>query len=47
MLWYGFQDGGASNPTYKQDPPDIAKERYARGEIIKEQFEQIKKDLQG
>ena len=24
---------------------DIAKERYARGEINKEQYEQIKKDL--
>jgi putative membrane protein len=24
---------------------DIARERYARGEITKEQFEQIKKDL--
>jgi putative membrane protein len=30
----------------KQDALDIAKERYARGEITKEQFEQIKKDLQ-
>ncbi|MFC1913624.1 SHOCT domain-containing protein [Chloroflexota bacterium] len=24
---------------------EVAKERYARGEINKEQFEQIKKDL--
>jgi putative membrane protein len=33
--------GGGS----KQTPLDIAKERYARGEITREQFEQIKKDL--
>ncbi|MDD3677903.1 MAG: SHOCT domain-containing protein [Dehalococcoidales bacterium] len=25
---------------------DIAKERYARGELTKEQFEQIKKDIE-
>jgi putative membrane protein len=35
-----------SQPAHKQDPLDIAKDRYARGEITREQFEQIKKDLQ-
>jgi len=34
--------GGTSS---KRDPLDVAKERYARGEISREEFEQIKKDL--
>ena len=29
----------------RQNPLDIARERYARGEINREQYEQIKKDL--
>ena len=35
-----------STPAHKQGPLDVAKDRYARGEITREQFEQIKKDLQ-
>ncbi|OGO20485.1 MAG: hypothetical protein A2144_03075 [Chloroflexi bacterium RBG_16_50_9] len=29
----------------KRNPLEIARERYARGEITGEQFEQLKKDL--
>jgi len=31
--------------TSKETPIDILKRRYARGEISKEEFEQIKRDL--
>ena len=31
--------------TEKRKPLDIARERYARGEITKEEFDKLKKDL--
>ncbi|MFC1893478.1 SHOCT domain-containing protein [Chloroflexota bacterium] len=34
-----------NNLTLKHIPLDVAKERYARGEVNREQFEQIKRDL--
>ncbi len=45
LIVWAVRRAGRSHAPYAQSPLDIAKERYARGEITKEQFEQIKKDL--
>jgi len=38
-------EGSRSTAGTKHNPLDIARERYARGELTKEQFDQIRKDL--
>jgi putative membrane protein len=45
VIALGKRVNSASGATEKHTPLDIAKERYARGEIAKEEFEQVKKDL--
>jgi putative membrane protein len=39
------RSGSESGTSEKRDPLEIAKERYAKGEIARQEFEQIKKDL--
>lgn len=40
-----FRNQNQINPN-PESPLDILKKRYAKGEITKEQFEQMKKDLE-
>jgi putative membrane protein len=45
IVWGIRKLSGGGGPSGRQNPLDIARERYARGEISREEFEQIKKDL--
>ena len=42
LVGHGESNGGTPE---RRDPLEIAKERYAKGQISREEFEQIKKDL--
>ncbi len=53
LIWIGVliarnlqKSGSSEDPSQTESPLDILKKRYARGEINKEEFEQMKKDIQ-
>ena len=45
LIVWGIRKATEGNRRGEKGPLDIARERYARGEITREQFEQIKRDL--
>ena len=46
LIFYFFNKNGKNNTIESSTPLDILKKRYARGEISKQEFEDMKKDLQ-
>ena len=45
IVWGITKLGRRGDPTPKHEPLNVAKKRYAKGEIPREEFKQIKKDL--
>ena len=45
IVWGITKLTGQGRTIQKHDPLDTAKERYAKGEISREEFERLKKDL--
>ena len=43
---WGFRRMSSGEAGSIRQPLDILKERYARGEVTREQFEQVRKDLE-
>ncbi|MFQ5996979.1 MAG: SHOCT domain-containing protein [Dehalococcoidales bacterium] len=45
IIWGIIKLSGRNSSASKRDPLEVAKERYAKGDISREEFEQLKKDL--
>jgi len=45
VVWLIVRLARSGKQSASQSPLEIAKARYAKGEITKEEFEQLKKDL--
>ena len=45
LIVWGIKKLTERDSVTKHNPLDMARERYARGEISREQFEQLRKDL--
>ena len=43
--FYFFRGYGWPRHRYRYDPREIVRERYAKGELSKEEYEEIKKSL--
>jgi putative membrane protein len=51
IIWAIINQGNKNRqinvpPSFQESPLDILKRRYAKGEITKEQFDQMKKDIE-
>lgn len=45
LAWWAIASYNRRNETTREGPLDVAKHRYARGEITAEEFERLKRDL--
>ncbi|MBI5446312.1 MAG: SHOCT domain-containing protein [Deltaproteobacteria bacterium] len=46
VRWLSSRSGGGGEGEMRESALDILKKRYARGEISKEEFERMKRDLE-
>ena len=47
VIYWLWKNQKLTLPTQKENPAEILKTRYAKGEINKKQFEEMKKEING